>query len=121
MNRFIAPLLAIGLGAIPVFAATPPVKDADRCLFSSQVDGYTSPTDDSVVLTSGNRNWRADFATHCTGLRFAEAIGVKSRTTCVTAGDSIRFREAGGTRQSCMIGKLTYMPREGNAAPPAAR
>lgn len=119
MNRFIAPLLAaIVLGAGPA-AAADAKKEGDRCLFSNRVDGYTKATDDSIVLTSGNRDWLAEFATRCSGLRFAETIGLKSRTTCVTAGDSIRFIESGGIRQNCMISKLTYIPKEEKAAPPA--
>lgn len=119
MNRFIAPILAtIVLGAVPAMAGETN-KDADRCLFSDRVDGYSKATDDSIVLKSGNRDWLAEFATRCSGLRFAETIGLKSRTTCVTVGDSIRFIESGGIRQSCMISKLTYIPKEEKAAPPA--
>jgi len=115
MRKFLAPLLFAAL-ITPALADT----NGNPCLRSSLVDGYTNATDDSIVLTQGNRNWKADFAGKCTGLRFAETVGVKSRTTCVTPGDSIRFREAGGIRQICMISELTYLPKEEKAAEPTA-
>jgi hypothetical protein len=118
MTKILAPLLLAAL-LTPAFAADQPPKDANRCLFSSQVDGYTKATDQGLVLTSGNRDWQVDLATRCSGLRFAQTVGVKSRTTCVTAGDSIRFREARGIVQSCMIGKISYLPKPDMAAEPA--
>ncbi len=119
MRKFITPLLLAILTAPAPALAAETGNSNDRCLFSNRVDGYTKATDDGLVLTSGNRNWQVEFATRCSGLRFAETVGVKSRTTCVTAGDSIRFREAGGIIQSCMISKITYLPKDERPPEPA--
>jgi hypothetical protein len=120
MKAYMMPLLAVLAGVLPAAAADTAAKTENPCLRSRLVDGYTKPTDDSLVLTQGNKKWLAEFSTKCTGLRFAEAVGVKSRTTCVTPGDSIRFRETGGLRQSCMISALTYLPKEEKKAEPAS-
>lgn len=118
MRKFTVPLLAALLACAPAALATEPAAKPEKtCLFSNRVDGYTKASRDSIVLTSGLDKWRADFANSCTNIQFAEEVGVDSRTTCVTPGDSIKFRDTGNIRTSCMISKITYLPKEEKAAP----
>ncbi|MCC6918836.1 MAG: hypothetical protein IT548_06500 [Alphaproteobacteria bacterium] len=121
MRKFTGPLLAALLVFAPAALAGETATQPEKtCLFSNRVDGYTKANRDSIVLTSGLDKWRADFANSCTNIQFAEEVGVDSHTTCVTPGDSIRFRDTGNIRTSCMIKAVTYLPKEQKAAAPAS-
>lgn len=111
-------IFALGLALTALTPMAAAADDAaktsvdDRCLFASRVDGFQEAKRDSVVLTAGQRRWKADFATNCSGLDFAITIGVDSKTTCVTAGDSVVFKETGGFAKRCMISEITFLPKE---------
>lgn len=110
-------ICALGLA---VAAMTPLAQAADapkgtveeRCLFADRVDGFQDAKRDSIVLTMGQRKWRADFANSCSGVNFALSVAVDSKTTCVTAGDTVIFQEAGSFNKRCMINEITYLPKD---------
>jgi len=107
----IAALLTAGFAAI-----VPAASAADTpCLRTRGIDGFIENTDSSVVLTQGQRRWKADMAGSCADLGKAMSVSAVSRGACLKAGDKITYEASFGGMRTCRIGTLTYVTPEAAA------
>ncbi len=83
---------------------------ADSCIFVRNINDWKAAKDEkSIVLRdSPSRRYTINFVGRCVGLRFSEAIVVRSfgGQFCLQPGDSIFFSDA-GVRRQCMIDKIS--------------
>ena len=98
-------------------ALAAPAAAADRCLFASQVNGFSKASRDSVVLSAGARDFLVTFATPCTGIEDAISVAAVAATGCFGSGDKVVFDDMGIT-QTCLARDVTEVPKA--AKPPEA-
>jgi hypothetical protein len=116
MRAFIFCLALIA--AMPVGAAlaaepspgTAPASDADRCLFSSQVSGWSELDARNVVLRAGPRRFQVTFLAACRQARWAHAARVETKGQCVRPGDVIVFSSSDGFHERCIIDEVKLLP-----------
>jgi hypothetical protein len=89
---------------------TAPASDADRCLFSSQVSGWSELDARNVVLRAGPRRFQVTFLAACRQARWAHAARVETKGQCVRPGDVIVFSSSDGFHERCIINEVKLLP-----------
>ncbi len=89
---------------------TAPAGDADRCLFSSHVSGWSELDERNVVLRAGPRRFKVTFLAACRQARWAHAARVEAMGQCVRPGDVIVFSSAEGFHERCIIDAVALLP-----------
>ena len=107
--------------ALLTAALTAPASAAEgeRCLMSSQVNGFSKATRDSVVLSVGARDYLVEFAGACIGIEDAITVAAVSATSCFTPGDKIVFKGIGERTETCFVRKVTFIPKDDKTKPKA--
>lgn len=104
--KTLACLAAAALLMGPAFAAS------NSCLMASTVSGFKNATDKSVVISSGRNDFLVETTGSCIGLRDTLDLGVKAATSCLSAGDSLIFRDnTSNMPQRCMISSVTLVEK----------
>jgi hypothetical protein len=83
------------------------------CAWGRYIDNFKLIDDKTVILTQGvSRKYKVTLLNSCRGLRFEERIGIKSTGSCLTAGDSLIVKGAGGITTRCVITDIVALPKE---------
>lgn len=63
-------------------------EQVDRICFNRNIRGFGDTTDRTVVLTRGVRDqYIVEVSGACRDLKFAQSVGIDSRSSCITRGD----------------------------------
>lgn len=105
------------LAASAVVATTIASAQAAECVWVHNIDNFRPAQDEKslIISDSPSHKFTVTFQGRCLGLRFTEAIAVRSvgNMFCLTPGDFVSFSD-NGARQRCMISKIEPL------APPAS-
>jgi len=120
MNKAAIGVAAAAITLLPLGAAWA----ADTCVWVRNLNDFKPLNDDKTVIVSDtpSRKFTVTLVGRCTGLRFAETLGVRAvgDEFCLTPGDFISFSSAGITRQ-CIIDKIEPYVESKPAPTPAAQ
>lgn len=105
-----AALLIAGFAAI-----VPAASAADPCLRTRSIDGFIEATTSSIVLTQGQKRWKADMEGACTDLENARGVTATARGACLKKADKIQYTDTMGATRTCRIATLTYQTQESAA------
>lgn len=69
-------------------------EQTNRICFGSTIDGFSNARRDSVVLSSGSKDYLVTVSGACRSLRYAQAIGLDNRgASCVSRNDILIVSE----------------------------
>jgi len=103
-----------------------PAAAADICPRIGTIDDWKAPDSKTIIIeTVDNKKFKLDLMGSCSAIRFKETVAFKafggvSPLSCLTAGDSVLYKEFDSIRR-CPIQAVTLYTPEMEAADKAAR
>jgi len=64
-------------------------EETNKVCFTSTIDGFHDATDDTVVLSKGNKDYLVEVFGNCFNLDQAQQIAVDSTSSCLSKGDQL--------------------------------
>jgi len=113
----------IGLGSLTVASAmsgrpstgVKPGRDPKACFDPTFVDGFQTPDDRTMIVTSGREAYKLSLTGACIGLDTSFVVGIKSRypmaDVCGPFDAEILYRDA-GRHQTCQITAVKHLSPE---------
>ena len=113
----------IGLGSLTVASAmsgrpstdVKPGRDPHACFDPTFVDGFQTPDDHTMIVTSGREAYKLSLTGACIGLDTSFVVGIRSRypmaDVCGPFDAEILYRD-GDRRQSCQITAVKHLSPE---------
>jgi len=113
----------IGLGSLTVASAmsgrpsseVKPGRDPHACFDPTFVDGFQTPDDHTMIVTSGREAYKLSLTGVCIGLDTSFVVGIRSRypmaEVCGPFDAEILYRD-GDRRQTCQITAVKHLSPE---------